>query len=158
MSQKTVWLPEIGELILAKRRGSRNIRISVSAAGRVRVGIPPWLPYSAGISFALSRKNWLLEHKAKSTVPLFSDGDRIGKSFRLRYQHEPRAIRTTARVASSEVVINSNLSLSDTTVQAKARQAGERALKKEAIKLLPTRLDQLAKRNNFNYRSVKIKK
>lgn len=158
MVQKTVWLPEIGELTLSKRRGSRNIRISISAAGRVRVGIPTWLPYSAGISFALSRKKWLLEHKAKHQILQFQNGGRIGKSFRLRYQYDSAAAKTSARVLNAEVIVNSNKHLSDDAVQEKIRLAAERALKKEAQKLLPPRLQELARRHNFRYSSLRIKK
>ena len=158
MAQRTVWLPEIGELTLSKRRGSRNIRISVSAAGRVRVGLPTWLPYSAGISFALSRKEWLLEHKAKHQTVHFKDGDRIGKSFRLRYQYDPAVTKTSARVLGADVIVKSNMALSDDAVQEKASLAAERALKKEAEKLLPPRLQELASQYGFSYNSLSIKK
>lgn len=158
MAQKKVWLPEIGELTLSKRRGSRNIRLSVSAAGRIRVGMPYWLPYSAGISFALSRKDWLLEHKTKNAAPPLQDGDRIGKSFRLRYEYDQKAQKTTARLQASKVIVKSPQDISDKNVQEKASLAAERALRKEAEKLLPARLAELAQRHGFVYKSVRIKK
>jgi predicted metal-dependent hydrolase len=40
MAQKTIFVPEIGELILSKRRGATHMRISINAAGKVRVGMP----------------------------------------------------------------------------------------------------------------------
>lgn len=157
MAQKTVWLPEIGEVVLSKRRGTRNLRLSVSASGRVRVGMPAWAPYSAGINFALGRKDWLNKHKLKHEPRQLRDGDRIGKSYRLRFQSVQNS-RITSRVQTSEVIIKTSLPFSDKTVQHKSKSAAERALRREAEKLLPARLAELAARHGFKYRSVKIKK
>jgi predicted metal-dependent hydrolase len=158
MAQKTVWLPEIGELTLAKRRGTKNIRLSIAANGRVRVGLPVWTPYSAGISFALSRKDWLLKHKSSHAVGRLADGDQIGKSFRIRFQADAMAVRTSTRLASNTLIVKSNLPPQSDIVQARARSAAERALRREAETLLPTRLAELAKRHDFSFSSVKIKK
>ncbi|HET7827270.1 MAG TPA: SprT family zinc-dependent metalloprotease [Candidatus Saccharimonadales bacterium] len=158
MAQKTVCLPEIGELTLSKRRGARNIRLSVSASGRIRVGLPAWMPYSAGISFALARQDWLLKHKAKHLAAPLGEGARIGKSYRLRYQYEPDRAGTLIRLSGAELIVKSGHLLSDSSVQAKVRTAAERALRKEADRLLPPRLQELARRHGFTYRSVKVKK
>ena len=157
MAQKTVWLPEIGEVVLSKRRGTRNIRLSVSANGQIRVGMPAWVPYSAGISFALSRKDWLIKHKTKHEPQLLKDGDRIGKSYRLRFQKVAET-KTSSRIHGAEVIIKTNQLFSEKTVQSKAKVAAERALRREAERLLPARLAELASRHNFKFRSVKIKK
>lgn len=157
MAQKTVWLPDIGEVVLSKRRGTRNLRLSVSSSGRVRVGMPAWVPYSAGINFALGRKEWLLKHKVKVEPQHLRDGDRIGKSYRLRFQ-VASGPKTTSRLQGAEVLIKTNLPFFEQSVQYKAKTAAERALRREAEKLLPARLVELAARHGFEYRSVKIKK
>jgi predicted metal-dependent hydrolase len=158
MVQKTVWLPEVGELTLSKRRGSKNIRLSVTAAGKVRVGLPAWAPYSMGISFAKKRADWIHEHLSQHPKQDISDGDRIGKSFRLAYRYDPGAKSTSTRLRANAVVITSNLALHLPEVQKKAAAAAERALKKEAEALLPQRLEGLAARHGFKFRSVRIKK
>lgn len=157
MAQKTVWLPEIGEVVLAKRGGTRNIRLSISASGRIRVGMPAWAPYSAGISFALNRKDWLIKHKVRHEPQLLKDGDRIGKSYRLRFKQAAET-KTTTRLVGAEVIIKTSQSFSEKAVQTKAKVAAERALRREAEKLLPARLAELADRHDFKYRSVKIKR
>lgn len=159
MTQKTVWLPEIGELVLSKRRGTRNIRLSISANGRLRVGLPAWAPYSVGVNFALNRKEWVLKHKSSHRPRPLQDGDRIGKSYRLKFQLDPKLSRITTRVTNgSELLIRSNRPLADKSVQFKARAAAERALRREAEKLLPARLADLAGRHGIKYKSIKIKK
>jgi predicted metal-dependent hydrolase len=158
MAQKTVWLPEVGELILSKRKGTKNIRLSISPAGKVRVGLPPWAPYSMGINFAQSRAEWINKHKgAKPKLPL-EHGVRIGKSYRLEYMFDPVSQKTSARLQGLAIKVTSSLPFSDPTVQKQAVSAAERALKKEAKLLLPKKLAELAKRNNLVYRAVRIKK
>jgi predicted metal-dependent hydrolase len=158
MAQKTVWLPELGELTLSKRRGTRNLRITVNAKGQIRVGMPTWTPYSVGISFALTRKDWLQKHLSKHAKIELRQGDRIGKSYRLNYTHSPGMKHTTTRVDNTYVRITSYLPLGSMSVQAKAAAAAERALKKEAQALLPRRVQELAARHDFTYKSVNIKK
>jgi predicted metal-dependent hydrolase len=158
MSQKTVWLPEIGELVLSKRRGTKNIRLSISPTGQAKVGLPAWAPYSAGISFAKSRAEWINKHKITHSTPPLQDGSPIGKSNRILYINDPSSSKTTTRLLPGMVKITSNLSFSDPSVQIKSSQAAERALKKEAQTLLPLRLDQLATKHGFSYKSVHIKK
>jgi len=158
MPQKITNIPGIGEVVLAKRRGARNIRLSVSAAGKVRVGLPNWLPYSAGIEFAKRRQEWINTHLADHKPHLLMDGGRVGKSYRLKYTYNPNAARTSTRVAGQTIHISSHHQLYDDTVQMAARLASERAIKKEAEKLLPERLEKLSRLHLLTYRSVKIKR
>ncbi len=158
MVQKTVWLPEVGELVLSKRKGSKNIRLSISAGGKVRVGLPSWTPYAMGISFAKQRAEWINDHLQKQPISNLNDGDRIGKSYRLKYLELSNAKSVSARLVGKQVIVSSHLSLMDQRVQIKAKAAAERALKAEAQYLLSQRLMELAKKNNFTYQSVKIRK
>ena len=158
MSQKIVWVSQVGEVVLAKRKGSKTMRLSISAAGRVRVGMPPWVPYSAGISFVKSRSDWVNQHLSTHQTKVLADGERIGKSFRLNYTHSPTAARTTTRLSKQNLNITSPLPLSSQTVQAAATRASQRALKLEAEKLLPDRLALLASKHGFTYKNIRIKK
>ena len=83
MPQKIINIPGIGDVTLAKRKGSRHIRLSVSAAGKVRVGLPNWLPYSAGIEFVRKRQDWVIRHLSDHQPHLLVNGGRIGTSYRL---------------------------------------------------------------------------
>jgi len=158
MAQKTVLVPEIGNILLSKRKGTRNIRLSISAAGQVRVGLPAWAPYAAGINFAKSRTDWIKKHQTSHQVEPLRHGASIGKSYHLQYFYDPSHGKTTTRLLPGEIRIISNLPAESPAVQKKASQAAERALKKEAEKLLPIRLAELAARHGFSYKLVKIKK
>jgi len=157
MAQKTVNLPGIGDVILAKRQGTRNLRLSIAPDGKIRVGMPYWAPYSAGISFALSRQDWIEKHKP-ARASSFSDGQRVGKSYRLIFVNNDSVLKTRSRIVNNQIVITSALDISNATVQKTAAAACERALKKDAQALLPQRLKHLADRHVFSYKSVRIKR
>ena len=158
MPQKITNIQGIGEIVLAKRKGSRHIRLSISAAGKVRVGLPSWMPYAAGVEFARSRRDWINRHLSDHKPHLLVNGGRIGKSYRLNYVHDPQAARTTSRLVGRSVNISSAYGLDDEIVQHAARRASERAIKKEAEKLLPARLRRLSEENSLGYHSVKVKR
>jgi predicted metal-dependent hydrolase len=158
MAQKTVWLPEIGELVISKRRGTKNLRLSIAANGTIRVGLPAWAPYSAGINFAISRSSWISAQRDKIPKIRLKHGDRIGKSYRIDYIWEASKPKTTTRIKPGMIQITSALAFSDPVVQKAATGAAERAMKKEAQGLLPQRLALLASKHGFSYKSVHIKK
>jgi predicted metal-dependent hydrolase len=158
MAQKTVIIPGIGEVLLAKRRGARNIRLSITARGKVRVGMPNWTPYAAGISFAKSRQEWILKHLSNHQTNTLKNGDLIGKSTRIYFIQDPQMARTSTRMLQHSIKVISHLSIASPAVQQAAQKAGEKALKKEASVLLPQRLRALARKHGFNYKSVQIKK
>jgi predicted metal-dependent hydrolase len=158
MAQKTVFLPEIGELILSKRRGSTHMRLSINAAGKVRVGMPYWAPYSSGILFAKSKADWINKHLKDHSDQLLHDGDLIGKSHRLHYVYNANRSSTSIKINSNLITVTSNANLSSAAVQKKVVSACEKALKAEAEHLLPMRLKLLAAQHGFDYKSVHIRK
>lgn len=158
MPQKTVFVPDIGELVLAKRRGARNIRLSVTPAGKVRVGLPTWAPYAAGISFAKSHLAWIHSQLDKHHRMMLKDGDLVGKYHRINYLYSPDAQRTSVRLKNPQIIVRSPLPMQSPSVQTAAIRASERALKIEASNLLPQRLDLLAMRHGFEYKSLQIRK
>lgn len=158
MAQKIVSLPQIGEVVLSKRRGAKNLRLSITADGRVRVGIPYWAPYQAGISFAISRAEWIRQHTAAAQTARLADGQRVGRSYRLKFISDPAAAGAKSRIVGNQVVVRFNEYASETSIQTKAAAACERALKKDAEKLLPIRLRQLSKEKGIDYKSVRIKR
>lgn len=159
MSQKNVDIPGIGPVVLAKRRGSRSLRLSISADGRVRVGMPTWTPYSVAISFAKSRQIWINEQRLNHQKNALEEGDLIGKAHRLHfYNLESLSPAVKTRLTSTTIEIKSKLPFDDAKVQLKTLQTCERALKAESLALLPPRLADLASRHGYSYSSVSIKK
>jgi len=157
MAYKQFALDEQTPVTIYKRRASRNLRLTVAPNGEVRVSIPAWAPYRAGLEFARSRRDWIARQNRKH--PLLLDGQAIGKAHRLRFVADPTARKTSTRLRQNEIRVlhPAGMTPTDAEVQAAAQKAGVRALRQEAERLLPKRLDQLAERHGFQYRSVKIK-
>lgn len=155
MSQKIIELDDIGPVILSKRRGAKNLRLTILPDGRVRVSMPVWVPYATGINFAKTRKDWIARHTNASSL-LLLDGQRIGKSYRLQFK--PGSSGIQARLGINSITITSVLAPTHHEVQAKAKSAAERALKKEAQHLLSSRLRQLAESKGFKYKGFRVKK
>jgi predicted metal-dependent hydrolase len=157
MPQRRVLIPEIGEVILSRRRGAKNLRLSVTAKGQVRVSMPSWTPYAVGISFATNRRDWLLKQLGEYSERALGEGMAIGKAHRLRFIRSANS-RTSARVTAEAVEVATNLPFSSKAVQDKARSAAERALRAEASHLLPQRLEILASQHGFTYKAVRVRK
>jgi len=140
-----------------KRRGSRNLRISIAHHGDVRVTIPAWAPYRAGLEFAKSRQEWIANQQ-KPTQPL-TNGQTIGKAHHLHFMAQAGSAVTT-RISRNEVIIRYPVAVSTDhpSVQLAAREAGVRALRRQAETLLPKRLEDLALENSFSFNKVSIKR
>ncbi|HEX5447894.1 MAG TPA: YgjP-like metallopeptidase domain-containing protein, partial [Candidatus Saccharimonadales bacterium] len=158
MAQKTVYIPNVGQVVIAKRRGSRNIRLSIRPDGLVRVGLPHWAPYSAGIAFAAKRADWISRHLAEHKPVIITDGMTVGRTYRVSYRHEPGATATATRLTSNTVSISSPRDLAHPEVQKMAISACERALKADARLFLGSKLEELGDRHGFSYSGLKIKK
>lgn len=158
MPTRSVFVPGIGELVLSKRRGNRNLKLSITPAGQVRVSLPMWAPYSAAIAFAKKRQDWILKHQDTLSVPPLKSGDHIGKAHQIFFYNLPSGAADRTRVKATSIEIWSALPFTDTGVQAKALKACEKALRQEADNLLPQKLKSLARQHGFEYKSVRVRK
>lgn len=158
MAFKEFQLDGLGGITVYKRKGSRSIRLSIRSDGSLRVTIPTWTPYAAGLTFAQSRTEWIERHKPAIRRNLVPDQP-IGKAHRLRFVPSPEAVRPASRIRQSEITVTypSHQSIDDDHVQQVATKASIRALRRQAEQLLPLRLAELASRHGFTYRSVAIK-
>lgn len=159
MAQRIVLIPGIGEVTLAKRRGSSHLRLSITANGRVRVGLPYWTPYSVGIDFAKNRREWIAAHLNKHPHIILKDNHLIGKAHRLHFVNvEQLGSKVKAKLTPTTIEIHTSLPYDSASVQEKAQTAAERALKYEAKTLLVPRLINLASQHGLVYKEIKIRK
>jgi predicted metal-dependent hydrolase len=158
MATKTIELAGVGQVQLVKRAGSRSLRLSVTPSG-VRVSMPHWTPYAAGQAFALGHLDWIRTEQAKLSRPLLASGHKIGKMHTLRFEQTIVTTGAGSRVTATEVIVRvaPGEAVHDTAVQARAHLAATRALKREANRLLPPRLNALAAQHGKEYSSVTIK-
>lgn len=159
MASKIFQIDRLGEVTVYKRRGNRNIRLSVDMDGKIRISIPSYASYRAGLAFAESKAEWLLAQRVQRQRPKLVDGQTIGKAHRLTFQPKPSLATPKTRVKQNEVVVYhpASLQITDPEVQRAASKACIRALKAQAERLLPQRLQTLAGQHGLSYRSVRVK-
>jgi len=157
MAIKTVEIAGLGTVRLQKRRGTRNLRISITAQGDIRVSLPPWVPYKLAIEFAERKRDWILKHRVQHLA--LSDGQVIGKAHRVQFLSSSTASRPSSRVGPNiiRVTYPVHLPTTDKTVQETALRGAIKALRAEAQSLLPTRLQNMALKHDFTYTQVQIK-
>lgn len=142
-SQKKIQLPDIGEVLLVKRRRQKNLRLSLQD-GTVRVSMPYYTPFAAGKAFALSKKDWIIKHKPAESK-LYS-GMHIGKSHRLTITgSQPNK----SSIRGGEIVVSGS--------SEHIRKTVNRALKKEASHLLPHKVKELSARTELQYTDLIFK-
>jgi predicted metal-dependent hydrolase len=158
MAFKTVELPNIGNVILQKRRGTRSLRISISASGQVKVTMPTWSPYKLGHDFVMSKQSWILKHRPNTQ--LLTSGLLVGKAHHFEFLVNDRLTIPRTKVTGNTIIISTPTGepIDSIKVQELARKAAIKALKHEAQQLLPQRLDQMASEYGFEYKSVQIKR
>lgn len=157
MPKKEFALNEQTTVTIYKRRASRNLRLSVTSEGKVRVSMPVWLPYSAGVQFARSRAAWITAQQPK--IHTWEDQQLIGSEHTLRLLPAVGAQRISTRTQNRTIYIRypSTLQPNNPAVLAAINRAATRALRDEAERLLPGRLAALAAEHGFSYRSVQVK-
>lgn len=158
MATKQVELPAIGTVMLYKRRGNRSLRLSIGSTGEIRVSMPYWLPYKAGEQFAASKAAWIAAHRMPTPAGL-RHGQAVGKAHRLYFVPSSEATKVTTRLKQNQIEVNhpTAYTAEHAAVQKAARAAAIRALRQEAERLLPIRLQQLAQQESFSFSSVAIK-
>ena len=158
MATKTIELDGVGTVTLVKHSANRNIRLSVSSGG-VRVSMPRWSSFTAGQAFAQQHISWIQQELAKQSGPTLESGERIGKLHYLRFEQVLDDKPVTSRVTGTEIIVRlrSSESIDSKVVQTRVEKASIRALKREAERLLPPRLENLSIKYGKRYKDVSVK-
>lgn len=160
MPYKQFDIDPVGIVKIYKRRGSRSLRLTITANGEARVSIPTWAPYSSGVAFVRSRADWIVKHQAKSPKQLLVHGQSVGKAHHLVLRPSAIATGCSTRIVGSEVLVTYPAAVppDSVAVQGAAYNAGVRALRVEAERLLAVRLREIAAHHGYTYASMAIKK
>ncbi len=157
MATKIFKLESIGTVSVSKRRSSRQITLSLSPQGNVRVSIPYWAPYQAGLNFAQSKATWI---KNKQPLELlFLQNQKISSGHQLNFVQSSDLLKPSRRFQGDQIIVAypDKLCIDHPAVQQKAHQAVIKALRSQAEDILPSRIDSLSRQFNLPYSELKIK-
>lgn len=157
MPNKNFTLDDGLSVTIYKRRTNRHLRLSLAPSGQVRVSIPAWAPYSAGLNFARSRQAWIRSQHRPDV--LLKHGQAVGKGHHLQFIPKATAAKANGRISDTAIIIShpDTEQPDSQAAQLAARTACVRALRRQAEQLLPQRLATLAAAHGFTYRQVSIK-
>ena len=164
MEERNYFLKQVGEVIIRKRRGSRRLSIRINPSGEVRMVIPYTSSYSSAIQFLESKRDWILQTRARIRQ------DRPEKQIftednlpRTRY-HEFLITRVNTQDLSfrlspglCEILVPENFQVEGEVGQKWIKRAYTEALRREAKVFLVGRCAELAKKNGFKIKDIKVK-
>ncbi len=156
--QKSIYVESLGyDIIVARRKGTRSIRIAIKSDGAIRLTVPFMVSEHQALKFLEQKIDWIQEHHKKPVI--LQPEAHIGKSHRLVFENiDAKEVKTRLTANTVTVKLPFGIDWKDIKAQSAARKAAERALKKEAEKLLPQRLQTLANQHDISYKSCTIKK
>jgi predicted metal-dependent hydrolase len=155
---RTITIEGIGDIIIKKSAKAKRVIMKINHENEPVVVIPKYIPYALGISFAKKNTPWIKSHLTAQPNRTFEHSSQIGKSHSLQFvPSRAETIRSRVQNNTITVAYPESLSVSEPAVQAEAKKAATRAVKKEAEAYLPRLLHSLATLNGYNYTSVSVK-
>jgi len=131
--------------------------MKIDHSGSPIVVIPRYVPYIVAEKFARANVSWLKKHMSQSQLRYIDSGARIGQRHTVRFERNCTKLGSTVKSDIIHVRVPLGLTLNDPKVQAEARKASIRALKKEANEVLPSMIHALAQQYGYKYSAVRVK-
>jgi predicted metal-dependent hydrolase len=155
---KTIQIAGIERPItLTRRKGSRSIRISIKSDGSIRVNVPYGVPEFVARKFVSNKAEWIKQHSRQEVQ--IGHGMRIGKNHQLQIvQGNNSRSRTVVSDTEILIVLRSGSDIQSEESQKTIKSACEKALKQQAERLLPQRVQYLSDKFGIPYNSCKIQK
>ncbi len=149
-------VPGVGEVELRKSRRARRVILSITPEGTARITIPSYLPLAVGKQYALKQRQWLIEHTHTKEPAVITPHQSIGREHTVIFK---RGTTLGSRVSKSQITItlDPTQEIEDSVVQAEAKKACTRAIRKEAETVLPSRLYRLASQYGYQFKEVRCK-
>ncbi len=156
--QKSVYVESLGyDVVIARRKGTKSMRLSIKSDGTVRLSIPYGVSEAFAHRFLIEKSDWISKHHKPKV--LLQNGTHIGKSHTLIFEHTDTAtIKTRLQPNKIFIKLPPNIEWDNPEAQTKARKTAEKALTVESKHLLPQRLETLSKKHSIPYTRCDVKK
>lgn len=154
----TIHIDSVGDIRLSRRPGMKRLRLTITPRGPL-LSMPWFTPKALAISFIIKNAAWIRENSSAHATALIKPGAKIGKVHEVRFVFNTGKTTTTHTSRSMITIAHPRTTTYDTAaVQSKAQQAAVRVLKAEAERYLPKRLELLARKLNFEYKEVRVRR
>jgi predicted metal-dependent hydrolase len=145
----------IGSVKIFRRRGLKNLRITVSRDGTLRLSIPWYVPKAAGMAYLLSKKDWIRKHQAE-TRHEWTEGQVLTQDYRLSLKESQKKYASSTISGGFFCVYIPAFQNVDQKHKTINRQI-TKFLKTEGEKQLAPLVREMAERHGFEVKDVRIK-
>lgn len=151
MAVKLVNIPEIGEVKLTKRSGTKRLKLRLSNKGEVVVSMPTWLPFKSGEKFAEGHREWIEKHRVEPKLLL--PNRKIGKTHTLLFAVTD-SVKPSVKVTENFVTVKVpvGMTLRSSLIQEVASRGVKKALKAQE-EYLEKRLKEISNVTGLRYRA-----
>jgi len=154
----------IGVISLVRNKTYKNLRLSVNSKQEVRISAPFFISDREAISFAESKKDWILkaiqkQESQKKTQRIFTEDSEFSTlKHKLELKkHQSNKLTGQIRQGVIQLRIPEVLPIESEQAQDFIRQGIEQALRIEAKAYLPSRTRELAEKYSFETNQIRVK-
>lgn len=151
--------PILGEIVVHKRRGARNIRIRIGTDGRFLVSAPLYTPLIFIKKTVADSRDELLAMREKTPAhQIYRDGDTISQHHILRTVPTSMVARATVKTERNTLLVYlpPGETIEHRSAQRLIRDEVIKILRREAKAYLPQRLRSFATEHGFSYDRVRF--
>ena len=164
MNCKIVHIEDVGPVKIVKNPRSRRINLSIKPFEGVRLSIPGRVSYDKAFDVLQEKIPWIIknlpkvkEMEKKKTV--YSDSNPFRTRDHVLQLCVWQKSNVSVTISQNKILIKypETMQIEDVAVQDAAREGIIRALRKEAKRYLPARVQEYSKKFNFKYNEVFVK-
>lgn len=163
--ERKVFLADIGEVRIKKRKGSGRISIRINQKGEVGVNIPSYVPYYKAEKFLESKRAWILKNrhkingKKKESIVFSEDNLPKTKYHEIIVSYDK--IKSPANKFTQglcEIFLPDTSDINDPAIQNFIKNSIIEVYRREAKVILVNRCRELSGKYGFKINDIKIKK
>ena len=154
-------MPEVGEVLFRRNVHAPRLTISIRPASGVRVTVPGYLSIACAKEFVAQKKGWILEKlneiSSHNSHRALTTGYKTREHELLLVPTKINSIKVSIQDKQMMLQFPEEISSTSHEIQAVVKVTIEKVYRLEANKILPTRVDNLARAFDFKYNSLRIK-
>lgn len=146
----------LGKVEVKKSARAKHIILSIKPDGQPKITLPQRVPLYFAKQHISKHKDWILKHSKPQEVRLISNNLQIGQNHSLKFQIGDK-LASRVNQDSITVTYPFNLKIDDDAVQAEAKKAATRAIRRQAELYLPSKLYTMAQNYGYEFKEARVK-
>jgi predicted metal-dependent hydrolase len=147
--------PQIGKVVIAKKKGMKSMRIRIGNSNEVVVSTPWFVSNRYVMKFVDEKIEWITKNQVGSQLVLY-DGMGLGLHGVLKVAEGAKTFKVKTSTEGVTVCLPDGLKINDFQVQ--IIDAAIKYLKNETEATVLPRLLELSKRHNYRFHQARVKK